>query len=95
MTGDRNVDRKAIHRRIDEVRRVLLADWDPLSVGSNPMLSDEYDSYLGKVLKALDTDEPKRVVDLLVALENDLGVGPADRESLAPVVRRLLELPRA
>ena len=89
------VDRKAALRRIDEVRRVLLADWDPLSVGSNPMLSDEYDSCLGQILKALDTGDVERIVDLLIKTENDLGVGPADRERLAPVARRLLELPRA
>lgn len=88
------MDRKVALRRIDEVRRVLLADWDPLSIGSNPMLSDEYDAYLGKVLKALDTGEAERIVDLLVELENDLGVEPADRDSLAPVARHLLELPR-
>jgi len=90
-----NVDRKAALRRIDEVRRVLLADWDPLSIGSNPMLSDEYDFCLGKVLKALDTGEAERIVDLLIEMENYLGVGQANRESLAPVARRLLELPSA
>ncbi|TCS14135.1 hypothetical protein [Caulobacter sp. BK020] len=89
-----NVDRKAALRRIDEIRRVLLADWDPLSVGSNPKLSDEYDFCLGKVLKAIDTGEAGRVVDLLVEMEDYLGVGPTNRESLAPVARRLLELPR-
>ena len=88
------MDREAALQRIDEVRRVLLADWDPLGVGSNPMLSDEYDSYLGRVLKALDTGEAERIVDLLVELENDLGVGPASRDSLMPAARRLLELPR-
>ncbi|MBO9560885.1 MAG: hypothetical protein J7515_20165 [Caulobacter sp.] len=76
------------------MRQVLLADWDPLHVGSNPMLSDEYDSYLGKVLKTLDAGEAERIVDLLVELEGDLGVGPARRESLMPVARRLLDLPR-
>lgn len=90
-----NVDRKAALGRIDEIRRVLLADWDPLNVGGNPNLSDEYDFCLGKVLKALDTGEAGRIIDLLIKVEEDLGVGPADRESLAPVARRLLELPRA
>jgi hypothetical protein len=90
-----SVDRKAALQRIDEVRRVLLADWDPLSIGGNPMLSDEYDFCLGKVLKALDTGDGGRIVDLLVEMEDYLGVGPATRESLAPVARRLLELPRA
>lgn len=88
------MDRKAALRRIDQVRKVLLADWDPLHVGSNPMLSDEYDSYLGKVLRTLDTGEAERIVDLLVELESDLGVEPAHREGLTPVAQRLLDLPR-
>jgi hypothetical protein len=28
----------------DDIRTVLLRDWDPLGVGNNPKLSDEYDS---------------------------------------------------
>ena len=28
----------------DDIRTILLRDWDPLAVGNNPKLSDEYDS---------------------------------------------------
>jgi hypothetical protein len=88
-----SVDRKAVRRRIDQVRKVLLADWDPLQVGSNRMFSDEYDSYLAKVMKALDTGDAGQIVNALVQIEDDLGVGPVDDPAaLLPVARRLLAL---
>jgi len=91
-----SIDRKAVRRRIDQVRQVLFTDWDPLGVGGSPNLSDEYDTYLSKVLKAIDAGDAERLVDTLVGIEDDLGVGPVDdRAALLPVARRLLELPRA
>jgi hypothetical protein len=91
-----NVDRKAVRQRIDQVRQVLLADWDPLQVGANQMLSDEYDSYLGKIMKSLDSGDPEQIVDALAKIEDDLGVGPVDdRAALLPIAWRLLELPGA
>ena len=46
--------RELVHQRIARVRRVLLDQWDPLNVGDNRKLSDEYDSYLGEIVKALE-----------------------------------------
>jgi len=43
-----------VHQRIERVRRVLLGQWDPLCVGDNPKLANEYDSYLSQIIKALD-----------------------------------------
>ena len=91
-----SVDRKAVRQRIDQVRQVLLADWDPLQVGGNPTLSDEYDSCLAKVMKTLDTGDAEQIVDALLEIEDSLGVGPvADRAALLPVAQRLLALPHA
>ena len=88
-----NMDRKVVRQRIERVRQMLFADWNPLQVGSNPNLSDEYDSYLPRVMKAIDTGDAERIVDTLVQIEDDLGVGPVDdRTTLLPVARRLLEL---
>lgn len=88
-----SIDRKVVRQRIDRVRQILFADWDPLQVGGNPNLSDEYDSYLPKVMKAIDTGDAERIVDALVQIEDDLGVGPVDdRAALLPIARRLLEL---
>ena len=91
-----SVDRKAVRQRIDQVRQVLLANWDPLQVGGSPALSDEYDSCLAKIMKALDTGDAERIVDALLEIEDGLGVGPVEnRAELLPVARRLLALPHA
>jgi regulator of sirC expression with transglutaminase-like and TPR domain len=61
--GSQNITgRELIHQRIARVRRVLLDQWDPLYVGDNRKLADEYDGYLGEIVKALD--EPVSVEQL-------------------------------
>jgi hypothetical protein len=38
---------------LDRIREILLRHWDPVSVGDNPKLADEYDVYLGEVADML------------------------------------------
>ncbi len=38
------------------VRAILLKDWDPLIVGDNPNLADEYDRYIPEIIRLLDSD---------------------------------------
>lgn len=38
----------------NKIREILLESWDPLSVGDNPHLSDEYDSYLSWFVSAVE-----------------------------------------
>ena len=41
-------------RRIqDEIRGILLRDWDPLGINDVPEAQDEYDSYVGGVYRLL------------------------------------------
>jgi len=40
--------------RAKNVRTVLLKEWDPLGVGDNPNLADEYDPYIPGILRLLD-----------------------------------------
>ncbi len=40
---------------VQKIRTILLEDWDPLGVGDNPHLSDEYDAYIADILCLLDT----------------------------------------
>ncbi len=37
----------------DDIRTVLLRDWDPLGVGNNPKLSDEYDSCIPVIYRMI------------------------------------------
>lgn len=35
------------------IRTILLKDWDPLIVGDNPYLADEYDGYIPEIIHML------------------------------------------
>ena len=39
----------------DRLRRVLVSTWDPLCVGDNAKLADEYDRYIPMLLSLLQT----------------------------------------
>ncbi|MBN2841460.1 MAG: hypothetical protein JXM68_00120 [Sedimentisphaerales bacterium] len=59
----------------DEIKKVLLQDWDPLGVGDNPKLSEEYDIYISKLFHLVENKENKEVIlKALTDIENDLGV---------------------
>jgi len=50
----------------DAIRRVLLHDWDPISVVEVAEAQDEYDSYIGKIHGMLIRHEPRhKLVDHL------------------------------
>ena len=38
---------------IAEIRSILIKHWDPIGVGINPNLADEYDAYIGCIIKML------------------------------------------
>jgi hypothetical protein len=41
-------------KRTQDIRTILLKDWDPLGVGDNPNLANEYDDYIPGILRLLD-----------------------------------------
>jgi hypothetical protein len=57
------------------IRKVLLEVWDPIGVGDNSALSDEYDSYISR-LHALTSlpDAVELVEQKLQEIENALGM---------------------
>ena len=81
---------------MDQVRRVLLDEWDPLSVGPNPNLADEYDDVLGKVMACLAPNPPADVIaDLLEELERDYLCLPQPRREPCRAAASLASLRRA
>jgi len=40
----------------ERLRAILLSEWDPLCIGDNPKLADEYDRYLPILLALLQGD---------------------------------------
>jgi hypothetical protein len=62
------------------IRAILLRDWDPLNVGSNPNLSDEYDAYIPELARLLEGNPTvDQIDDYLHGVEtDDLGIKPPD-----------------
>ena len=82
-------------RRVqDEIRRILLGDWDPIGVHDVAEASDEYDSYVGAVYRLLASsatahDVAGHLRDIEVhqmGLASELG----GLERLEPVAEKLL-----
>lgn len=49
-----------------EVRKVLLADWDPIGVGDESHRHDEYDDYVWPVYRLLASGGSREAVELLL-----------------------------
>lgn len=75
-----------------EVRKVLLAEWDPCGVGDNPNLSEEYDSYAPEIVNALlSSPTLPWLIAILEDAESGLGVALPEEQRLR-TARRLLSL---
>ena len=89
-------DRVTLKAQLDQVRRILWLDWDPIGVNDTPEAYGEYDSYadsvLGKILHGATAAE----LDLYLAeIETDsmgLGSSPAPASSRAVAVSNLLAI---
>lgn len=79
------------NKLISDVRPVLLNAWDPLGVGNNPNLKDEYDGYIGSITNILARNLPiEEIVALLEKIENtEIGMIHTDRKHLYNVAVKL------
>lgn len=59
---------------INEIRTIFLKYWDPILIGDNELLIDEYDNYVNSMFSYLNRDNIDDIVDLLILFENDMGV---------------------
>jgi len=92
MTGSTRItDKKEWKRICREIRDVLLTVWDPIRVKDEPRAQDEYDGYVGRVFSLLTQKKSDdELADFLIWVEEDqMGLGPATRESELPTVRAL------
>lgn len=78
----------------DSIRRVLFHVWDPIGVGDNPKLRDEYDSYIAPVYRILcGSRSEQELIDYLFRTERDtIGLSSKSPDDLRPVALKLLEL---
>jgi hypothetical protein len=78
--------------RFERVRAILLRDWDPLVVGENPHLSDEYDDFIPGILRLLDDHcTAEELEEHLAAIDAELG-GTPSWPNIARAVPKLLAL---
>ena len=59
---------------INEIRTIFLKYWDPILIGDNELLIDEYDNYVNSMFNYLKGDNIDDIVDLLILFENEMGV---------------------
>lgn len=73
------------------VRKILLDEWDPLSVGGMPSLADEYDKYLPRIVAAVMSGESEgRISRLLFEIERDQLCVPEPRSGVCATAARSL-----
>jgi hypothetical protein len=78
----------------EQIRQVLLHDWDPIGVQEFPEAQDEYDSYVGGVYSLLVSHaQDEELLEHLYQIERDtMGLGSRDKSRLLPVVQKLRKL---
>jgi hypothetical protein len=82
--------RADVRERMARVREVLLRDWDPLGVGSNPELADEYETWLPRIMRAVEEGRSEReIAEILRDCERELEVGSAKTELAASKLAQL------
>ena len=59
---------------INEIRTIFLKYWDPILIGDNELLIDEYDNYVNSMFDYLKGNNIDDIVDLLILFENEMGV---------------------
>jgi hypothetical protein len=80
--------------RAQWVRDILLKDWDPLIVGDNPHLTDEYDDLIPGILHLLDTHcTAEQLGQHLASIDAEWG-GEPSWPNIERTVRKLLAIDR-
>lgn len=79
----------------NKVRGILIESWDPLNVGSNPNLSDEYDHYIPRILGVINssgcTEEELCRMLKKIEIEHLGGIEVRDRrEAAAKLLHKLV-----
>jgi hypothetical protein len=81
-------------RLLQEVREVLLREWDPIGLGHNPDCGNEYDRYARTVCRYLEegADEYRITAYLSQVRWDSMGLSARHPEADRAVARRLLSL---
>ena len=79
---------------ISSIRSVLLNDWDPIGIGANSNLHDEYDSYINPIINMVIQNQPVEIiVTFLEKIEkSEMGNDNVDIKHLYNVARKLTDM---
>lgn len=78
-------------KTIEEIRKILLAHWDPLGAGQNPSLASEYDAYIPRISELLSGRAAlEKIQDYLAGLDKEWG-GDPDLKAARLTAQKLLE----
>lgn len=77
----------------EAIRVILLREWDPIGVASEPAAQDEYDGYIHEIHGMLIRHEPRhRLLDHLWWVETEHMGLFGNRRRTEAVIERLIEL---
>ncbi len=79
---------------VSEIRSILIKNWDRIGIGDNPNLNDEYDDYIGSIMKIL-TQKPseEEIIVFLKKIENtEMGINNFDTKHLYHVAIKLKKI---
>src|SRR5437667_5536768 len=77
----------------EQIRQILLHDWDPIGVQDEPSAQDEYDAYVGGVYRLLtDGASPKALAEHLARIEGERMGLPRSVDRRIPVATTLCGL---
>jgi len=77
----------------EQIRLILLHEWDPIGVQDEPSAQDEYDSYVGGVYRLLtDGASPEMVAEHLARIEGERMGLPSSVDRRVPVATKLCGL---
>ncbi|MGD9492953.1 MAG: hypothetical protein AB7V36_06320 [Bacteroidales bacterium] len=79
---------------IEKIREILLREWDPIGIGTNIKIRDEYDGYIGGILNLLVKKESTvfDFISYLRKVEFDLTGNVVDEHNLNKAASILFDL---
>ena len=79
---------------MEQIRQVLLHDWDPIGIVDSDWPQDEYDSYIGGIYRLIASGaRPEAIAKHLVRIECEwMGLPGQMGKELMPVARKLSDL---
>jgi hypothetical protein len=79
---------------ISDIRIVLINDWDPIGIGDNSNLSDEYDGCIGSIINILKQKFTiEAIATFLKKIEKiELGIDNVDIKYLYDVAAKLKKI---